>query len=80
MKGIIDVLKAILLGSCGAAAAILLTVFIVITFFAIEYCVIAGLIYIISWLFGFAFEWKMVYGIYLVVLILNLIAAAHSLK
>lgn len=53
------------------SSAIILSVITVIGFLAISFFVTAGIIWLICWAFSLTFSWKITFGIWLIILIIN---------
>ena len=68
---IIDTIKAILMGSCGAFAAFITTALIIFIMIGISFGCVAGIVYVICWAFNFTFTWKLAVGIYAAMILIG---------
>ena len=67
----IDTIKAIIAGSCGITAAIVVTVLIILLIIGISFSCVAGIVYVICWAFDFTFTWKLTVGIYAAMILIG---------
>ena len=53
----------------------LFIIFVIIVVLALNFGLVAGLVWIICWAFGFAFSWKVVIGVYAVLCLFEMVFA-----